>query len=370
MSLLLLLLLLLCLLFTALLAAVKLYFSLTKGVFRSSDYDLTGKVILLTGGNTGIGEAYVREVARRGATVIMAVRNVARGEAVAAKVRAETGNGNGDRLHVLHCDLGELASVRRCAERIRNPKKSEDNFSAPPQIDVFAVFAAAVGENSAEGAKARLTPAPDRLEVQFQVNYLGHFLLLTLLFDLLQRSPHCRVVVTSSAAHLLGKLDLERMATEKSRHVYFTYADSKLALVAWARELAERLENSSSSKNSHRITVNCFSPGTVLTNGITHNYFWWIRLLLRALAFLYGSRTAEDGAQTMLYLSMAEEKDLVAGSSGGGYFADCRPAAYNRLADDRKLRAGLWELSLSLLTEKERGLLSIDEVDPLLRGRF
>ena len=364
MSLLLLLLHLLCLLFTALLAAVKLYFSLTKGVFRSSDYDLTGKVILLTGGNTGIGEAYVREVARRGATVIMAVRNVARGEAVAAKVRAETGN---DRLHVLHCDLGELASVRRCAERIRNPKKSGENFPAPPRIDVFAVFAAAVGENSAEGAKARLTPAPDRLEVQFQVNYLGHFLLLALLFDLL--SPQARVVVTSSAAHLLGKLDLERMATEKSRHVYFTYADSKLALVAWARELAERLENSPSSKSS-QITVNCFSPGTVLTNGITHNYFWWIRLLLRALAFLYGSRTAEDGAQTMLYLSMAEEKDLVAGSSGGGYFADCRPAAYNRLADDRKLRAGLWELSLSLLTEKERGLLSIDEVDPLLRGRF
>ena len=363
MSFLLLLLLLLCLLFTALLAAVKLYFSLTKGVFRSSDYDLTGKVILLTGGNTGIGEAYVREVARRGATVIMAVRNVARGEAVAAKVRAETGN---DRLHVLHCDLGELASVRRCAERIRNPKKSGDNFPAPPRIDVFAVFAAAVGENSAEGAKARLTPAPDRLEVQFQVNYLGHFLLLALLFDLL--SPHARVVVTSSAAHLLGKLDLERMATEKSRHVYFTYADSKLALVAWARELAERLENSPSSKSS-QITVNCFSPGTVLTNGITHNYFWWIRLLLRALAFLYGSRTAEDGAQTMLYLSMTEKKELVTGSSGGGggYFADCRPAAYNRLADDRKLRAGLWELSLSLLTEKERRLLSIDEVDPLLR---
>lgn len=315
----------------------KLYYAYTKGQFQS-DADLSGRIVLITGGNTGIGKEYVRDLAWRNATIIMACRNVQRGEECAKEIAQQTKN---QKIIVEECDLSSLEKVKGCCERIR--KRPE-----VPQIDFLVVFAAAVGDNQAEN---RLTE--HGLEKQFQVNYLSHFLMIHLLIDLLNRSNQGRLILTSSASNLLGMVDLSNVARlgKYDRQPFLTYADSKLAIIMLTKELGRRLGSLSP------ILVNAFHPGTVYTNGIKHintgwsTFFWKSILLL--MAFLHG-KTTKDGAQTMLFLTLSENVN------SGDFFSDCRKARYNRSADDPKLCQDLWQLSLELVKP------FLGEIDPLL----
>ena len=309
--------LLIIILFSVLLA--KLYFYWCKPSFQSN-VDLTGKVILITGGNTGIGEEYVRDMARRNAKIIMAVRNVQRGLQCSERILKQTNN---DQIVVEKCDLSSLSNVRSFCERIKKQYY---------RIDVLVCFAAAVGDNMSPTMNTE-----DGFEMQFQCNYLSHFLMIQLLIGLLKKSNQPRVILTASSAHLFGSIDLVNIARFESytKHLFMAYADSKLALVMLAKELTERYE---------WIRANSFHPGTIYTNGIKHSYYWYLKYLLGILAFIHG-KTALDGAQSMIYLSVSEEMAY----SSGHYYVDCVKAKYNHLVDDRKLRRGLWNLSVALL---------------------
>ena len=291
---------------------------MTCGVCKSRR-DLTGKVVLITGGNTGIGKELVRDLAKRNAKIILACRTVERGQEAMADIIETTGNHN---IYVRKCDISSLQSVRMFCEEVLDSEE---------RLDVLVCFAGS-------GAPFGRHLTEDGIELQFATNHLGHFLMVNLLLDLVKSTANSRIVITSSSGHLFGSLDLTNMVSFDKfvNHPFFTYCDTKLANVMFMKDLSERLSETG-------VTVNALHPGTVYTNGIRHNTIWYIKAFLTFLCFLY-NKSLEEGAQTLIYLCVSEEVDGVSGQ----YFTDCRRAKYNPLADDIELRKELWKVSAKL----------------------
>jgi NAD(P)-dependent dehydrogenase (short-subunit alcohol dehydrogenase family) len=145
-------------------------------------------------------------------------------------------------------------------------------------------------------------------------------------------------VITSSSAHYFGTLDLSNMIKfdKYINHPFLTYCDTKLANVMFMKELSERLKDND-------VYVNALHPGTIYTNGVKYNTIWYIKIFLTFICFLY-NKTLEEGAQTLIYLSVSEEVDGVSGE----YFADCKRTKYSPLADNSLLRKQLWDISAKL----------------------
>lgn len=314
--------------------AIKFYFRMTNGICLD-DTKLDGKVIVITGGNTGIGSEYVLDMTRRNCKhIIMACRSVDKGKQCAKwvfdKIRAE-GMVPTTVITVEQCDLSSLNSVVQFCDRLKRS-------SIIKRIDYLICFAAATGIP----IEQKFTS--DGMEMHFQCNYLSHFLLIHLLFSLLNNGA--RIILTSSQAHLFGKIDLNNISRLEryDRHPFGTYGDSKLALVILARELSKRLE-------ANNIVAYSFHPGTVLTNGIKHNRIWYLRIFLTIVAYFYG-KSHRDGAQTMIYLTVTEQCWL----SNGRYYADCALAPYNQVVDDDKLADQLWSHSYDLIEKYVDGI--------------
>lgn len=289
-----------------------------------SEKSMVGKVVIVTGSNTGIGKETARDLARRGAKVILACRDLQKAESAASEIRSSSSSS----LHVVpkYCDLASLKSVRNFAD---------DILTSEQRIDVLVC-------NAGSGSPFGRHLTEDGFELQFQTNHLSHFLLINLLLPLMKQTPSgARVVITSSLAHRFGRIDLQNIARADSysSHPFLTYCDTKLLNVITAKELARRLRADNSN-----VTANALHPGTIFTNGIRYNEIWYVKLFLLFMCYLYGHRTEEQGAQTLIYLSVSEEVEQVSGQ----YFADCRPANYNPLADDHSLGEKIWRLSCQL----------------------
>jgi NAD(P)-dependent dehydrogenase (short-subunit alcohol dehydrogenase family) len=189
--------------------------------------DLTGKVCIVTGANTGLGFSDARMLAQKHATVILACRNTARAAAAVAQIRASSPSADA-RAALL--DLSSLASVREFAGRI---------LSDYPRLDLLI--------NNAGVMMPPKEMTLDGFESQFAINYLGHFLLTRLLLPLLDRSPPARVVSLSSLAHRGGRIDLENLNAQVSYSRWNAYAQSKLACLMFALELQRRLDAAGSA---------------------------------------------------------------------------------------------------------------------------
>ena len=301
---------------------LRIYFRMTCGVCKSQR-DMTGRVVIVTGGNTGIGKELVRDLAKRNAKVILACRSVERGREAMFDIIESTGNNN---IYVKKCDISSLQSVRLFCE---------DILDSEERLDVLVCFAGS-------GAPFGRHLTEDGIELQFATNHLGHFLLVNILLDLMKSTANSRIVITSSSAHLFGTLDLSNMIRfdKYINHPFLTYCDTKLANVMFMKELSERLDDSD-------VCVNALHPGTIYTNGIRHNKIWYIKLFLTFICFLY-NKTLEEGAQTLIYLSVSEEMDAISGQ----YFTDCKKAKYNPLVDDSCLRKQLWKVSAQLCDQQ------------------
>ena len=259
------------------------------------------------------------------------------------------------------CDLSSLSNVNSFCDSV---------IECLHHIDVLVCFAAAVGDNPANVTTTR-TPT-DGLQMMFQCNYLSHYLIIHRLMRLLKQSPHgARIIVTSSQLHRLGHIQLDRIAYNYSRHIMLAYADSKLALIMMARELAERLmkreserrSNFSSSSSSFKSVflpkVYSFHPGAVSNTAGNNNIpHWYGRYLIKLCTFVH-SKSPLDGAQTLIYLTLSPNIC----NFSGGYFGNCQliTTNYNRSVNDPKLRRQLWDMSLDLLRKKFKLLLNIDE---------
>ncbi|MGW7384727.1 oxidoreductase [Streptomyces sp. NPDC054794] len=181
--------------------------------------DLTGRVAVVTGANSGLGYVTARELARNGARVVLACRSETRGSVAADQVVAEV---PGAQAEFGRLDLGDLASVRDFA----------DSF-AYDRLDLLV--------NNAGVMALPYGTTADGFETQFGVNHLGHFALTGLLLPALLAAPGARIVTVSSMLHALANLDIDDLNSERRYRRWVAYARSKTANLLFTHELARRL---------------------------------------------------------------------------------------------------------------------------------
>uniref|UniRef100_A0A8C9QH72 Retinol dehydrogenase 12 n=1 Tax=Spermophilus dauricus TaxID=99837 RepID=A0A8C9QH72_SPEDA len=187
-----------------------------------TNMQLPGKVVVITGANTGIGKETARELARRGARVYIACRDVLKGESAASDIRADTKN---SQVLVRKLDLSDTKSIRAFAEGFLAEEK---------QLHILI--------NNAGVMLCPYSKTADGFETHLGVNHLGHFLLTHLLLERLKESAPARVVNLSSVVHHIGKIRFHDLQGEKRYCSGLAYCHSKLANVLFTRELAKRLQ--------------------------------------------------------------------------------------------------------------------------------
>ncbi|MCT8138957.1 SDR family oxidoreductase [Anaerobacillus sp. CMMVII] len=203
--------------------------------------DLTEKVIIVTGANSGIGLEAAKILSQQGAQVILAVRNRQKGEEAIASIL----NGNKEaKVEVMDLDLSDLNSVRTFAQAFLEQYNSLDllinnaGVMTPPY------------ERTKEG-----------FELQFGSNHLGHFALTGLLLPLLKKTSNSRVVTLSSIAHRGASIDFDNLDGSKGYKAMKFYRQSKLANLLFAKELDNRLKQ----HGLPTISIGCH-PGITSTN--------------------------------------------------------------------------------------------------------
>jgi NAD(P)-dependent dehydrogenase (short-subunit alcohol dehydrogenase family) len=203
--------------------------------------DLSGRVIIITGANSGIGYEAALALAKRKAEITLACRNEQKARSAAERIRAEVPTA---RLKIIPLDLSDLASVRAFSEKFR---EGESQLHA--LINNAGVMA----------LPRRLTA--DGFEMQFGTNHLGHFALTGQLLELLLATPASRVINVSSIAHKFGKIRLHDLQGEKRYSKWAAYGQSKLANLLFTHELDRRLKEA----GRKTISVACH-PGWAATN--------------------------------------------------------------------------------------------------------
>ncbi|NJD57969.1 MAG: short-chain dehydrogenase [Anaerolineales bacterium] len=191
--------------------------------------DLTGKVIIVTGANSGIGLEAAREFARKGATTILACRNMDKARAALKSILAEIPQA---RAEIMQLDLASLNSIRSFADEFK---------SRYDRLDVLV--------NNAGIMMVPYRQTEDGFEAQFGTNHLGHFALTGLLIDLLEKTPGSRVVNISSGGHRMGNMDFNNLLYRggKGYSRISAYGRSKLANLLFTYELERRLERNGSN---------------------------------------------------------------------------------------------------------------------------
>ncbi|HXQ61313.1 MAG TPA: SDR family oxidoreductase [Acidimicrobiales bacterium] len=280
--------------------------------------DMTGRTVVVTGGNSGIGKATAESLARLGARVVITSRDPDRGASAVAEIRRASAN---DAVECVTLDLASLASVRSCAAELLD------------RLDEIHVL-----DLNAGGVLSRRTETEDGFETQFQANHLGHFLLSQLLLDRLKQSAPARVVVLSSWGHTQARGGLDFNDLQWAIRPYrgsFVYSATKLMNLYFTFELARRLRDC-------EVTANAMHPGFVASgfamSGDTH----WLRLgIMVSRPF---ARSPQKGAATAVWLAASDEVKGITGK----YFVDCREKAPSTDALDADAARRLWELSAEL----------------------
>ncbi|SEG63907.1 Short-chain dehydrogenase [Nonomuraea solani] len=286
--------------------------------------DQSGRVAVVTGANSGIGYVTARELARRGAHVVLACRDPDRAQAALTRMREEA---PGARLEVRQVDLADLASVRR--------------FAAGWDHDRLDLLV-----NNAGVAMVPYALTTDGFESQFGINHLGTFALTGLLLPHLLAAPAPRVVTVSSEGQRFARFDLNNLDAERGYRAPLAYVQSKRANVYFAMELQRRADAAGLGLRSMVV-----APGLTRTNVLTGGanqargglYRSFIRFLLR-VAF----RPAPEGAKTSLYAATVEDLP------GGSYIVPDGPLQLRgaptrrtgeRALSDTDTARRLWELS-------------------------
>lgn len=287
--------------------------------------DLTGKIAVVTGCNSGIGFETMRVLALRGAYVIGTGRTLEKAQAACARVKGVT--------TPIQLELADFDSIVECAELIRS-------LNSP--IDMLICNA---GMRGAEREVVR------GLEKHFVVNHLGHFILVNRLLDRLFFSFQGRVVVVASRAAYRGApeegIQFDDLRATRDYSASRAYAHSKLANVLFSYELARLLKGT-------RITSNSLHPGVINTN-IARNVAPVLRAGFGLLTKIAG-KNIEEGAATSCYVATSP----LLGATSGEYFEDCNAVTItgDNHMHDREQASRLWvvseELTRDYLVEHER----------------
>jgi NAD(P)-dependent dehydrogenase (short-subunit alcohol dehydrogenase family) len=283
--------------------------------------DQSGKTIVVTGANTGIGYEAARVLAAKGARVLLACRDEAKAADAMARIKVESPNAD---LVFLPLDQADLASVRRAAELA----------SGQPRIDVLL--------NNAGVMFPPLTRTRDGFELQFGVNHLGAFALTGLMLPKLAETPGSRVVVTASLAHRRGNIQWDDLNALKGYNRTARYSDSKLANMLYFAELDRRLRAAGSP-----VTALGCHPGVAATELMRHAGPF--RVVTPLFGFLLN--TAAMGAWPALQAATAPNVEP------GGYYGPqgmgemrgaAGPARRAKASRDPDLARRLWDVSVAM----------------------
>ena len=277
---------------------------------------MAGKVVLITGGTGGIGQATAIGLATMGARVGITGRDLARADQAAADIRAASGN---PAVNPFAADMSSQAEVRRLAVAVLN---------AYPRLDVLV--------NNVGGFWAHRHPTVDGLEHTFALNHLAPFLLTNLLLDRLKACAPARVVTVSSGAQSMGRIAFDDLQGTRNYSGQRAYNQSKLANIMFTNELARRLEGTG-------LTATSVHPGVVRTNFGAEDQAWFFTAISRVVRPLL--KTPAQGAQASIYLASSPDMNGVTGQ----FFANRKPKTANKVADDPDMTARLWQVSADLV---------------------
>jgi NAD(P)-dependent dehydrogenase (short-subunit alcohol dehydrogenase family) len=283
--------------------------------------DMSGKTVLITGGNAGIGKQTAIALAMLGAKVVFTARNLRKGDVARAEIREAA---NSKQVECLTLDLASLASIERFAKEF---------LARFPRLDVLILNAGLVLDHRSE--------TEDGFETTFGVNHLGHFYLTSLLRERLEASAPARILVVASDYHRAAPegLDFDDLMHRRKFRGWKVYARSKLANIMFVRALARRLEGS-------KVTVNALHPGMVRSSFGGDGDLRGLQRIGWSLLSPF-MISAEKGARTTVYLASSPE---VEGKSGN-YYVRCRATKPSRAARDDDAGERLWTISEALLAE-------------------
>jgi len=275
---------------------------------------MRGKVVVITGGTSGIGAVAAVVLARMGARIILVARDEARAEATLARLRDSAPG-------VAHCahfaNLLRLDEMRRVAAEIADHE---------PRVDVL------INNAGALFASRRLTEGG--LERTFALNHMAYFVITARLRERLSASAPARIINTASAAHQEATLDFDDLQSAKSFGARKAYGQSKLCNILFTRELARRLRGTG-------VTANCLHPGFVATR-FGDQSGGLISPLIRLAKFF--AISPADGAETMVYLASSPDAAGVTGQ----YFYRSAPITPSSWARDDRAALLLWQRSAAL----------------------
>ncbi len=275
---------------------------------------LTGKTVLVTGCNSGLGHEAMRVLALRGARVVGTARTLEKAKAACDGVKGET--------VPLACELSDPKSVRACVAEVKR---------LGLKLDVILCNAGIMALPKLEQAHG--------YELQFFTNHIGHFMLVTGLLE--QLTDTGRVVMLSSAAHTMAPkegIQFDNLSGAKGYSDWKNYGQSKLANLLFAKELSRRFAGT-------KKTANAVHPGVIQTNLGRH--------MNPVMGFFFGLfgplvlKSVPQGAATEVYVATNPKLADVTGR----YFADCNEAKSRADGDDAALAKKLWEVSEKIVSE-------------------
>jgi len=278
---------------------------------------IDGKVVIITGANTGIGKETAIDLARRGGKVYLACRDKKRGEDALNEIKRKS---KSDEIYLLQLDLASMESIRGFSKKFHELES---------HLHILI--------NNAGIMWCAKDHTKDGFELQFGTNHLGHFLLTHLLLDLIKISTPSRIIIVSSLAHISSDIKRDDLMGAKSYSRFQSYAQSKLANILFSRELSNQLINTG-------VTVNSCHPGLVLTdlarylNPNVKKYLWDV--FMRPFA-----KTPLQGAQTQIRLAVDSDLEKVTGK----YFSECKEASTSKQAKNDETASWLYKKSMELV---------------------
>jgi retinol dehydrogenase-12 len=278
---------------------------------------MQNKIILITGATSGIGKVTATELAKTGAHILLLARNKEKALHTKEEIIKETKNEN---IDIFIADLSSLQKVRNVSAEINSKYE---------RLDVLI-------NNAGLMLTSKREVSVDGNELTLATNHLGPFLLTALLFDLVKKSDHGRIINLSSEAYKMGKADFGNIQLKTGYSAMWAYANSKLDNLLFTKELARRIK-----KQGLNISVNAMHPGVVAT-GFGQKSDGVAGFIFKAFRLFFTS--PEKGAATSIFLATAAE----GGQVSGEYFKNKKITNTDDKLVNEKNEKKLWEVSESL----------------------
>jgi len=296
-------------------------------ITTANEENVTGKVVVITGGSRGMGKASAKELASRGAVVVIGDVNVKEGQETVDEIQRETGNNN---VTILHLDLSSMKSVEEFAKKVSNNH---------PKIKIL-LNNAGIGGVPKDNKKTK-----DGFNFNVSVNYLGHFLLTNLLLENLKRENNSRVVSMSSSMQLLSHLDVDDLMMDKSGFGLengLPYCNTKFCNALFTKELAKRVAGTG-------IKTYALCPGLVNTR-IYETAEKTSQIIFSLLMKPFG--VSPEVATYEFILHCVLDKSIE--NESGKMYRFRRPFYFANRRLDEDLARNLWEKSSTLVKLNER----------------